>query len=284
MHSHQDVALTLGHLCVAFTSKACVQSFHNEDTFVDSSVFPVFSRKHPSISRDFWPMERRCFDEPRENKDFRVNDGKSGRNYKLNREELWVEEEISQTSKNRQVDATKLETKKLTEMEAKIEEKDLEKWRIDVSNAVSGESLGHYLLFPTDLLQDLKEKVQSQLCSDRPWSVNGRLLHQTRVLQEAMTLKDAGIEGPCELQYLLQSKDLEGEILPRNELLLVPEVIQQVLDFCKLKVYQPKVEWVLDEFLTLESQKEVEEMWQKICEDEEVNEMSLLTLPFKEDF
>ena len=229
-------------------------------------------------------MERHCFDEPRANEDFRVNDGKSGHNYKLNREELWVEEEKSQKSKNRQVDATKLETKKLTEMEAKIEEKDLEKWRIDVSNAVSGESLGHYLLFPTDLLQDLKEKVQSQLCSDRPWSVNGRLLHQTRVLQEAMTLKDAGIEGPCELQYLLQSKDLEGEILPRNELLLVPEVIQQVLDFCKLKVYQPKVEWVLDEFLTLESQKEVEEVWQKICEDEEVNEMSLLTLPFKEDF
>lgn len=278
MRSHQDVALTLGHLCVAFTSKACVQSFDNEDTFVDSFVFPVFSGKHPSISREFWPME------PRANKDFRVNDGKSGRNYKLNREELWVEEEKSQKSKNRQVDATKLETKKLTEMEAKIEEKDLEKWRIDVSNAVSGESLGHYLLFPTDLLQDLKEKVQSQLCLDRPWSVNGRLLHQTRVLQEAMTLKDAGIEGPCELQYLLQSKDLEGEILPRNELLLVPEVIQQVLDFCKLKVYQPKVEWVLDEFLTLESQKEVEEVWQKILEDEEVNEMSLLTLPFKEDF
>ena len=152
MRSHQDVALTLGHLCVAFTSKACVQSFDNEDTFVDSFVFPVFSGKHPSISREFWPME------PRANKDFRVNDGKSGRNYKLNREELWVEEEKSQKSKNRQVDATKLETKKLTEMEAKIEEKDLEKWRIDVSNAVSGESLGHYFLFPTDLLQDLKGK------------------------------------------------------------------------------------------------------------------------------
>ena len=232
-------------------------------------------------------MEPHCFDVPRANKDLRVNDGKSGRNYKLNGEELWV----VRPENRQEADATKLETKKLTEMEAKItEEKNLDKWRIDVLNAVSGESLGHYLLFPTDLLQDLKEKVQSQLCLNRPWSVNGRLLHQTRVLQEAMTLKDAGIEGPCELQYLFQCKDLEGQILPRDELLLIPEVIQQVLDFCKLKVYQPKMEWFLDEFLTLESQKEVEEVWQKIREDEEVcqdlrsNERSLLTLPFKEHF
>ena len=53
--------------------------------------------------------------------------------------------------------------------------------------------------------------------------MDGRLLHESRVLPETHSLKDVGLEDSAELQYLSLFKASEGETLTRNELLLLPD-------------------------------------------------------------
>eukprot|EP00438_Fugacium_kawagutii_P008582 Skav214147 [mRNA] locus=scaffold1645:228501:231106:- [translate_table: standard] len=123
---------------------------------------------------------------------------------------------------------------------------------------------------PTDSVHDLQDKILAQLCPERPWAVMGRLLHHTEVLPETLMLKDINFEEAPEVKYLSQQPDLENEMsqmFPRSEVLLLPEVIRQVLDSCKLQAYRPEVQWVL-EAVTQISQEEIEQQWKEICEDE----------------
>ena len=148
----------------------------------------------------------------------------------------------------------------------------LGKWCITVSNAVSGITVGQYFMAPSDSVRDLKDKVQLQLRPDRPWAVNGRLLHQTEELLETVVLKDVNFQELYELQFLLQTslEDEMNQMYPRSEVLVLPEVVQKVLDGCKLQAYCPEVQWVLDAVTASKSQEEIEELWKEICEDESI--------------
>lgn len=134
-------------------------------------------------------------------------------------------------------------------------------WTVEVSIAVSAQSLGQFVISPLDLVQDLKARIASQLCPTRPWAVNGKLLHGSSVLEEKDSLKDAGVEDSSDLQFLSLMTVSREDALPRNELLLLPEVLNQVLNPCTIKAYQPKVQWVLESFVTRGSDAELEQDW-----------------------
>ena len=144
------------------------------------------------------------------------------------------------------------------------------RWTVQVSNAVSGQDLGQYLMAPTDLVQDLKSKICSRVCPARPWAVNGQVLRESQVLPEAYALKEAGVGDGSELQFVSLSPMQNIADMGRSEPLLLPDVIQQALDQCKFKAYQPQVEWVLGNFTVRESQAELEQDWKRACEEEHV--------------
>ncbi|CAE7751062.1 unnamed protein product [Symbiodinium sp. CCMP2592] len=173
------------------------------------------------------------------------------------------------TEKTIRKDKAGLQEGKIGNRESQKDEVQVVKWSMTVSNAISGETIGQYLMAPTDLVQDLKDRVESQLCPGRSWAANGRLLHQTQVLSEALMLKEAQIQESSELQYLSHIPVLEdeGRIIPRSDVFLLPEVMKQVLDSCKLQPYQPKVQWVLDAVIAKQSQEELEQQWKDMSEE-----------------
>ena len=134
---------------------------------------------------------------------------------------------------------------------------------LHVTHALTGTSLGHFRPSASDSVQELKLEIGRKINAQRPWSASGKLLYQNQVLQETTRLKDIRFEDPIELQYILEAA---GEALARTDLVLLPEVVQNLLNPCTLKQYQPNIRWVLKDFAIRGTQDELVEDWRRESE------------------
>ncbi|CAE7643855.1 unnamed protein product, partial [Symbiodinium sp. CCMP2456] len=139
-------------------------------------------------------------------------------------------------------------------------EKECQILEVHVAHALTGASLGCYQVSPTDSVQDLKTQIAQRTNAERPWAADFKLLCQTDLLQEATLLKDAQLAEPIELQYLVSTNT---QALERNDLVLIPEVIQKCLDPCTAKVYKPNVRWALKDFIFRASEAELLADWHR---------------------
>ena len=139
-------------------------------------------------------------------------------------------------------------------------EKECQILEVHVAHALTGASLGSYQVYLTDSVQDLKTQIAQRTNAERPWAADFKLLCQTDLLQEATLLKDAQLAEPIELQYLVSTNT---QSLERNDLVLIPEVIQKCLDPCTAKVYKPNVRWALKDFIFRASEAELLADWHR---------------------
>ncbi|CAE7897355.1 unnamed protein product, partial [Symbiodinium necroappetens] len=139
-------------------------------------------------------------------------------------------------------------------------EKECQILEVHVAHALTGASLGCYQVALTDSVQDLKTQIAQRTNAERPWAADFKLLCRTDLLQESTLLKDAQLAEPIELQYLVSPNT---QALERNDLVLIPEVIQKCLDPCTAKVYKPNVRWALKDFIFRASEAELLADWHR---------------------